>query len=145
MLTMEVLFAPTARMRDLYHVSREPGDEVYGDSAIDREYEGLVEVELIAGSSAEDTFLHCGFWWSDFYSWADGKILWISPYVFVRWVFIDTRFQTEYNYFLEVKIEANEEDTCQNSKLYVCARSKAYATVPDALQVARTGFGRDIQ
>jgi hypothetical protein len=58
---MEDLFAPTTRLRDLYH-ARERGDG-YGrqiDEVVELEEQmnRLVELELITGSSVEDTFLH---------------------------------------------------------------------------------------
>jgi hypothetical protein len=91
--TMEDLFAPTTRLRDLYHAARErydedddgdededeDGDDVfifYGDT--DRQMSSLVELELAVTGSSEDTFLHCGFTWNDFYSWARGKMVWLS-------------------------------------------------------------------
>jgi hypothetical protein len=62
MTTMEDLFAPTTRFRDLYHAAREGIDDE-DDSDYDEEeaMEALVELELVTGSSAEDTFLHSGF------------------------------------------------------------------------------------
>jgi hypothetical protein len=91
----------------------------------------LVEIELITGSSVEDTFLHGGYTWSDFHSVADGKIVWVSPDVFFDLSRVRTSFQTDYRSFLTVYIEANEEDTSQESEfLRVCARSEAHATVP---------------
>jgi hypothetical protein len=122
---MEDLFAPTTRFRDLYHAALERYDQ---DD--DGEMDGLVELELITGSSVEDTFLHCGFKCSDFYSWADGKMVWISPDVFFDLSGIHMDFQTDYRAFLTVRIEANEEDTSEESEfLHVCARSEAHATV----------------
>jgi hypothetical protein len=73
--TMEDLFAPTTRLRNLYR-ARKRGDDVW---ATEEQIDGLVELELITGSSAEDTFLHSGFTWSDFFSWACGKMVWIGP------------------------------------------------------------------
>jgi hypothetical protein len=78
---------------------------------------------------AEDTFLHCGFSWSDFYSWADGKIVWISPYVYFNLTGIGTGFQTDYRPFLSASIVPNEEDTTTRERLYVCASSEAHATI----------------
>jgi hypothetical protein len=72
--TMEDLFAPTTRLRDLYG-TRKRGDDVW---ATEEQIDGLVELELITGSSAEDTFLHSGFKRSDFFSWACGKMVWIG-------------------------------------------------------------------
>jgi hypothetical protein len=77
--TIEDLFAPTTRFRDLHCAARERDARLRG---YEEEVDGLVEVELIAGSSAEDAFLHCGFTWSDYYSFARGKMVWISPGVF---------------------------------------------------------------
>jgi hypothetical protein len=138
---MENLFAPTTRLRDLYH----PRDDDRWD--IEEEMNRLVELELITGSSVEDTFLHCGFIWSDYYSWARGKMVWISPDVFFDLTKIDMHFQTEYRTFLEVCIEANEEDTSEESKsLYVCARSEAHATVASdiLLQLLTTCKSREV-
>jgi hypothetical protein len=92
----------------------------------------LVELELITESSAEDTFLRRGFMWSDFHSWADGKMVWIRPDVFFDLTpDINMEFQTEYRSFLAVYIQANEEEeTSQETKsLYVHARSEVHATV----------------
>jgi hypothetical protein len=131
---MEDLFAPTTRLRDLYRASRERDDDDDDDSD-DEEYNEvrmnrLVELELITGSSAEDTFLHCGLTWSDYYSWARGKVVWISPDVFFNMTEIYTGFHTDYRRFLHVRFEANEEDTSQASKsLHVYARSEAHATI----------------
>jgi hypothetical protein len=140
---MENLFAPTTRLRDLYHLEQPEHD----DDRWDIEGEEIVELELITGSSVEDTFLHCGFMWSDYYSWARGKMVWISPDVFFDLTEIDTGFQTEYRSFLEVCIEANEEDTSEESKsLYVCARSEAHASVASGilLQLLTTCESREV-
>jgi hypothetical protein len=128
---MEDLFAPTTRYRGLHRArTRERGDDD-ADSSTDRRFNHLVELELITlGSSAEDTFLHCGYTWSDFYSFAHGKIVWISPDVFFNMTEVYTGFQTEYRSFLDVNIKPNEDDTSQESKsLRVHARSEAHATV----------------
>jgi hypothetical protein len=125
---MEDLFAPTTRLRDLYRVSREGA---YAESPIDRQMNRLVELELVTGSSVEDTFLHCGFTWSDYYSWARGKIVWMSPDVFFDLTGIGTNFQTDYRRFLSARVVPNEEDTSQVSiTLRVYARSEAHSTVP---------------
>jgi hypothetical protein len=58
---MEDLFAPTTRFRDLYRALVERYDDEE-----EEEIDSLMELELITGSSAEETFLHCGFPWSDF-------------------------------------------------------------------------------
>jgi hypothetical protein len=42
------------------------------------EIDGLVELELITGFSAEDTFLHCGYTYSDFCSFGRDEIVWLS-------------------------------------------------------------------
>jgi hypothetical protein len=109
---MEDLFAPTTRFRDLYRARERGDDEDDGSDSDDEEEEidSLVELELITGSSEEDTFLHCGYTWSDYYSWARGKIVWISPDVFfdINTILLD--FQTEYRPFLEVHILPNEEE-----------------------------------
>jgi hypothetical protein len=62
---MEDLFVLTTRFRDVYRAREGANDDE--ESSIDRQMNRLVELELITGSSAEDTFLHCGFTWSDFY------------------------------------------------------------------------------
>jgi hypothetical protein len=123
---MEDLFAPTTRLRDLYHARERDDDDENEDEMND-----LVELELVTGSSVEDTFLHCGYTWSDYYSWADGKMVWLSPDVFFDSTWIDTSFQTEYRSFLAVHIIVpNEEDTSQELKyVHVNARSEAHATV----------------
>jgi hypothetical protein len=83
---MEDLFAPTTRFRDLYHARERDDDDDDSsiDSFTDREMNRLVELELITGSLA-DAFLNREFTWSDFYSWAEGKIVWVSPDVFFRY------------------------------------------------------------
>jgi hypothetical protein len=59
--TMEDLFAPTTRLHDLYH-ARERDDDDDDDSDDEEEEEeemdALVELELVTGSSVEETFLH---------------------------------------------------------------------------------------
>jgi predicted ArsR family transcriptional regulator len=57
---MEDLFAPTTRLRDLYR-ARERDEDENEDEYADRRMNALVELEMITGSSAEDTFLHSGF------------------------------------------------------------------------------------
>jgi hypothetical protein len=124
---MEDLFVPTARFRDMNCAAREREDD---EDDTEEEMNRLVELELITGSSVEDTFLHCGYTWSDFYSWAAGKIVWISPDVFFNLAGIRTGFQTVYRRFLHVHMFPNEEDTSEESEfLHVCARSEAHATV----------------
>jgi hypothetical protein len=146
---MEDLFVLTTRFRDVYRAREGANDDE--ESSIDRQMNRLVELELITGSSAEDTFLHCGFTWSDFYSWARGKIVWISPDVFFDLCFtFYTRFQmeTDHRSFLHVGIEANEEDTSQESKfLTVCASSEAHATVASdiLLQLLTTCESRKVE
>jgi hypothetical protein len=120
-VTMEDFFAPTTRYRDLYRAARDDDEWVTED-----EIDGLVELELVTGSSAEDIFLHSRSW-SDFHSWADGKIVWLSPDVFFD--FTKFEFPTLYQRFLTVYIQANEEDTIQDSKsIFVWASSEAHAT-----------------
>jgi hypothetical protein len=121
---MEEFFVPTTRLRDLYHTLERGADDDDEESSIDRQIDDLVELELTTGSSVEDTFLHRGNSWSDFYSWADGKMVWLSPDVVFDLSGIT--LQTEYNYFLSIRIEANEED---QKFLYVYASSEAHATV----------------
>jgi hypothetical protein len=134
MLTMEDWFAPTTRLRDLYRVGKRNGDDSSIDSPADREMSSLVELELVTGSSAEDILLHRGFKWSNFYSWAHGKIVWISPDVFFDSTFISTGFQKKYRSFLTVDIGPNEDDTSKESKtLWLCASSEAHATVASGI------------
>jgi hypothetical protein len=59
-VTMEDLFASTTRFRDFYRATRERDDDDEDDEDEER-IDGVVELELITGSSAEDTFLHSGF------------------------------------------------------------------------------------
>jgi hypothetical protein len=142
---MEDLFAATTRLRDLYRASRRRAN---ADDEEEEEMDALVEMELVTGSSAEDTFLHCGLTWSDYSSWAHGKIVWISPHVFFTMTDVYTNFQTEYRPFLRVIIVPNEEDTSQESKpLYVCARSEAHATVASdiLLQLLTTCESRKVE
>jgi hypothetical protein len=123
LLTMENLFAPTTRFRDLHRAARERGDDV---RVTEEEVDGLVELELITGYSAEDTFLRRGFMWSDFHSWAGGKMVWISPDVCFDLSPLNPYFQTEYRTFLTVDIilSNDEDDTSQESEyLRVLARS----------------------
>jgi hypothetical protein len=129
------LFVPTTRFRDLYRFLER-------DRADDRRMNRLVELELaVTGSSVEDIFLHCGFTWSDFYSWARGKMVWISPDVFFNLTGIRTSFQTEYRTFLEVRIVPSEEYS-----LRVYARSEANATVASdiLLQLLTTCQSRNV-
>jgi hypothetical protein len=127
---MEDLFAPTTRLRDLYR-ARERDEDENEDEYADRQINDLIELELITGSSVEDTFLHRGFSWRDFKSWARGKIVWLSPDVFFNSSRIHIDFHTEYGSFLSVHImEPNEEDTSEEAEfLHVYARSEAHATV----------------
>jgi hypothetical protein len=128
--TMESLFAPTNRFRDLYRARERDDDEDDDEEYNDQRMNDLVELELVTGSSLEDTFLHCGLTWSDYYSFARGKMVWLSPDVFFDSYGIGTNFQTDYREFLTVIIAPNEEDTSQASKfVHVCARSEAHATV----------------
>jgi hypothetical protein len=65
-MTMEDLFAPTTRFRDLYRAARDRSDgdgDVY-DFFTDRDMNLLVELELITGSSAEDILLRLLLVWS---------------------------------------------------------------------------------
>jgi hypothetical protein len=127
--TMEDLFAPTTRFRDLYRASLyRASRRRANDDEEEEEMNRLVELELITGSSVEDTFLHSGFSWSDYYSWAHGKIVWLSPDVFFNSTWIDTNFQTDYRRFPTVDIVPNEEDE-DPEFLHVHASSKAHATV----------------
>jgi hypothetical protein len=143
---MEDLFAPTTRLRDLYRAARERAHAVW---ATEEEIDALVELELITGSSVEDTFLHCGFTWSGFYSWARGKMVWLSPDVFFSLSGVYKGPQTEYRRFLSVRTKANdEEDTSQESKsLHVFARSEAHTTVASdiLLQLLTTGDSRKVE
>jgi hypothetical protein len=147
---MEDLFAPTTRFRDFYHARERDEDEDYNFvPEEEEEMNRLVELELIStGYSAEDTFLHCGFSWSDYYSFAHGKMVWISPDVFFDLTEIDTGFQTDYRSFLAVHIVPNEEDTSQELKcVYVYASSEARATVASdiLLQFVTTCESREVR
>jgi hypothetical protein len=143
---MEDLFARTTRFRDL-SLARERDAHDDQEYAIDRQIDGLVELELTTGSSVEDTFLHCGFTWSDYYSFGCGKIVWISPDVFFDSTEIAGRCQTDYRPFLSVNIVPNEEDTSQELKyVYVCARSEAHAIVASDIlfQLLTTSESREV-
>jgi hypothetical protein len=146
---MEDLFAPTTRFRDLYRVRErydEDGDDFWVDddssidSFTDREMNRLVERELVTGSP-EDIFLYRGFTWHDFYSWAEGKIVWVSPDVFFNLTQIDTEFQTDYRLFLNVDIGTNDEYAVR-----VCARSELHATpaIDIILQLLTTSESREV-
>jgi hypothetical protein len=142
---MEALFAPTTRLRDVCRATRERDCYLMVPEGIMNQLinlDHLVELELVTASSAEDTFLHCGFTWSDFYSWARGKIVWISPDVFFDLSRVNTRFQTDYGSFLSVHAVPNEEDTSEEEDtsgeedtseesefVVVYASSEAHATV----------------
>jgi hypothetical protein len=107
---MEDLFATTNRFCDWYRALPERGNpDDYHFWGTEKQMNGLVEVELVTGSSAEDTFLHYGYTWNDFYSWADGKMACISPGVFFNLIF-NMGSQTEYRAFLNVGCVPNEED-----------------------------------
>jgi hypothetical protein len=156
---MEDFFAPSTRLRDLYH-AREPDDEDEDndgdeddessiDSSTEREMNSLVELELVTGSSAEDILLYREFKWGDFYSWARGKIVWISPHVFfdLTGSFDIMDFESDYRFFLAVGIVPNEEDTSEESKsLYLCASSTAHSTVASyiLLQLLTTCESREV-
>jgi hypothetical protein len=122
---MEDFFAPTTRLRDLFD------PELERDSINEDAMSSLVELELITGSSAEDIFLHRGFSWSDYYSFAQGKLVWMSPDIFFGLNGIDSdTFQWDYRSFLTVRIVPNDEDTSQEPEfLCVSASSEAHATV----------------
>jgi hypothetical protein len=117
---MEDLFAPTTRFRDF---ARERVDD---DFDINQQMNRLVELELITGSSVEDTFLHRGYTWSDYFSWARGKMVWISPDVFFdsSGIYTNIWFQTDYRSFLVVRVVPNKSQV-----INVYARSEAHATV----------------
>jgi hypothetical protein len=123
--TMEDFFAPTTRLRDLFD------PELERDSINEDAMSSLVELELITGSSAEDIFLHRGFSWSDYYSFAQGKLVWMSPDIFFGLNGIDSdTFQWDYRSFLTVRIVPNDEDTSQEPEfLCVSASSEAHATI----------------
>jgi hypothetical protein len=147
---MEDLFAPTiTRYRDLYYALVERDDDDDNLWGTEEQIDGLVELELITGSSAEDTFLHSGFTWSDFYAWARGKMVWIlGPDVFFDLSWIRPGFQTDYRSFLEVTTVPNDEDdTSQESKLRVYASSEAHATVAAdiLIQCLTTGDFRKVE
>jgi hypothetical protein len=148
---MEYLFAPTTRFRDLYRVRErydEDGDDLWGvdddssiDSFTDREMNRLVERELVTGSP-EDVFLYRGYTWHDIYSWAHGKIVWVSPDVFFNLTQIDTEFEeTDYRLFLNVYVENTYEYSVR-----VFARSEDNATVASdiLLQLLTTSESREV-
>jgi hypothetical protein len=141
---MEDLFArPTTRFRDLYRAARERGDCPH---VHEEEMNNLVELELITGSSSEDTFLHRGFSWSEFYSFGLGKMVWLSPDVFFNMAGVLTYFQTEYRSFLSVSIAPNGSDEESDACLRVHARSEAHATVASdiLLQLLTTCESRNV-
>jgi hypothetical protein len=134
---MEALFAPTTRLRDLYLAAREGADDEDDSDEEEEEIDALVELELITGSSVE------GFSWSDFYSAADGKIVWITPYVYFHLTGeIVNVVRTEYPSFLTVEIVP-----LGFLFLYVCARSEADATIASdiLLQLLTTSDSRKVQ
>jgi hypothetical protein len=98
---MEAFFAPSTRFRDRYILGR-PED-----------FNDHFEVELIEGCAGE-VLLHRGFTWQDFYSVANGKIVWINPDVFFDFSLIGTGYhQDDYERFLNVSgrpVESDEED-----------------------------------
>jgi hypothetical protein len=104
---MEDDFAPTTRFRDLYRARDfDDDDDDDDDDEDDDDMNDLLELELITGSSSEgDILLLRGFKWSDFYSWAYGKIVWISADVVFDLTGInEIGFLTDYTYrrFLHV-------------------------------------------
>jgi hypothetical protein len=140
--TMEDFFAPIIRFCDLYYAARERDERSRG---FEEEADGLVEVELITGSSAEDTFLHCGFTWSDYYSFAHGKMVWISRDAFFDSNWISMDIHLDFQRFLTVNInEANEES---KQDVDVFARSKAHAKKASdiLLQLLTTSESRDVE
>jgi hypothetical protein len=140
---MEDFFAPTTRFRDLYRAREQDHDDSSIDSSADREMNSLVELELVTGSSAEDILLHRGFKWSDFYSRAHGKIVWISPDVFFDSSQVDMGFQMDYQAFLYVAIVPNDEES---TSLWLYASSVAHATVASdiLLQLLTTCESREL-
>jgi hypothetical protein len=153
---MEDLFYPTTRFRDDDddddHDDDDEDEDEDEESSVDGCYKtlkmrDLVELELIPGFSAEDILLHRGFKWSGFYSWARGKIVWISPDVFFDMIFFATDFQRDYRPFLKVSTIPNEDDTSKVSKsLWLFASSEAHATVASylLLQLLTTCESREV-
>jgi hypothetical protein len=114
---MEAFFAPITRFRDRYrdlYIQAGQGD-----------FSDLVEVELTEGC-AEEILLHRGFTWEDFYSAANGKIVWINPNVFFNLSLFDTSYQHDYERFLFVS--GYEEDRTV-FEVGVYASSDASATI----------------
>jgi hypothetical protein len=72
------------------------------------------EIDLTEGSCAGEILLHRGFTWEDFYSVANGKIVWISPGVYFYCSLIGSSDQTVYECFLNVsggpESDGDEED-----------------------------------
>jgi hypothetical protein len=66
--TMEALFRPSARLRDLHPNCNLP--------------EGFTELELLPGLIAEN-ILATGVTWEDFFRFLDGKLVWIAPGVYI--------------------------------------------------------------
>jgi hypothetical protein len=153
---MEDLFYPTTRFRDDDddddHDDDDEDEDEDEESSVDGCYKtlkmrDLVELELIPGFSAEDILLHRGFKWSGFYSWARGKIVWISPDVFFDMTSFATDFQRDYRPFLKVSTIPNEDDTSKVSKsLWLFASSEAHATVASylLLQLLTTCESREV-
>jgi hypothetical protein len=120
---MDAFFAPSNRFRDRH---RDLRPDQYSPRC--RNFNG--EVELTGGTAGE-ILLHRGFTWAEFYSAANGKIVWINPDVFFDWdPGRSCVKQPFYRRFLAVStegFESNEEDrgACQ---VYVFASSLASAT-----------------
>jgi hypothetical protein len=124
---MDAFFAPSTRFRDRYN-------DQYRDQYRERQedFNDLVEVELTQGCVAGEILLHRGFTWKDFYSVANGKIVWINPDVFFDLSLIGTRYQRDYRRFLTVSaggLESNEVVDMGVFEVGVYASSIAFSTM----------------
>jgi hypothetical protein len=88
---MDAFFVPTTRFRDRYYAHGGEGD-----------LNGLVELELTEGCAGE-VLLHRGFTWDNFYSFVNGKFVWIKEDVFIDLSLTGARLlQNDYEQFLSV-------------------------------------------
>jgi hypothetical protein len=122
---MDAFFAPSTRFRDQV-LDRYP--DMY--LARQEEFYNLIEVELTEGCAGE-ILLHRGFTWEDFYSVANGKILWINEDVFIDLSLICTHYQGDYRRFLTISggPKSDEEEDRGVSEVGVCASSIASVTI----------------
>jgi hypothetical protein len=117
---MDAFFAPSTRFRDRY------SDQYQED------FNNLVEVELTEECVAGEILLHRGFTWKDFYSVANGKIVWINPDVFFDLSLIGTRYQRDYRRFLTVSAGGLESNEVVNTGVFevgVYASSIEFSTM----------------